>query len=110
MEEILKAYLNDGTAEIVTQIQFIINQINSSDDLILHDSDDDNEETDDDEVKFFWEILCLKERSLKFSKKRNIGEKLYIFENILSNLCKEKTCFFEYFNITFFLSSTFYLS
>ncbi len=48
LEEILKAYLNEGSTEMNTQIQFIINQINSVDKQTLNESD--NEEDDEDEV------------------------------------------------------------
>ena len=48
LEEILKSYLNDENQEMTTQIQFIINQINSN--KKQEEVDSDNEEEEDDEV------------------------------------------------------------
>ena len=49
LEDTLKTYLNDGNTEINTQIQFIINQINSNQESSINESENENEDNDDDD-------------------------------------------------------------
>ncbi|XP_043820225.1 lisH domain-containing protein ARMC9 isoform X2 [Dromiciops gliroides] len=86
MEEILRCFIKEGSAEMIRQIEFIIKQLNSEDppDMILES--DDEEEEDDEEDRDTMESDLDKDEAIQPRLGELAGEKLLTSE-YLGDIC-----------------------